>query len=404
MERKKITVLIIEDDPGDIHLVRRCLEDIPDWQVKLLSFTEPAEGLAHLSQHEVDIVLLDFLLGATTGLEVLKLIQRNGYKCPVVILTGHGHEELAAELMRFGAADYLPKNRVASNSLKRVISNAVSKYKLQEALEEHRRKLQEANQDLLSKNQEIRTFYHRLSFKLKCPATTALGYVSMVLEGSAGPLTDSQRKYLETTEECCKHICECINDLVNVTNLQTGKLTISPCPVPIDKLVRQMIDSISLDAQKKDIRLKPVIEPHLPEVNIDETRIKQVLWNILSNALKFTSDGGEIMVQVTHNPIAPEFLLLSITDTGRGIEPDKLPHIFDRLYQVTQSDWMTHQGLGLGLYISRELVRLHGGDISVQSEPGKGSTFSFTLPRYVPQETSVTVIESAGAHEKDTYV
>ena len=155
--------------------------------------------------------------------------------------------------------------------------------------------------------------------------------------------------------------------------------------------------SISSAAQKKGIRLAHEIEPDLPEVYIDENRIKQVLWNMLSNALKFTPESGEIVVRVAQNPIAQEFVLLSVTDTGRGIEPDKLPYIFDRLYQVTSSDWMTHQGLGLGLYICRELVRLHGGDISVQSELGKGSTFSFTLPKHVPQETLRTVIERKGA-------
>ena len=400
MEHKKITVLAIEDDPGDIHLVRRYLEDIPGWEVTFLAFTEPAEGLTHLSRHAQDIILLDYLLGDTTGLEVLKRIQKFGYKCPVVILTGHGHEELAAELMRFGAADYLPKNRLSSNSLKRVISNAIAKYKLQEALEEHRRKLQEANRELLSKNQEIRTFYHRLSYKFKSPVTSAIGYVSMVLEGSAGPLTDAQRKYLKTAEDCCKYMCECINDLIDVTELQNRKLIISPCPVAIDKLVHQVMASISPAAQKKGIRLKHAIEPDLPDVLIDEKRITQVLNNLLSNALKFTPEDGEIVIRVAHNPIAPEFVLISVRDTGRGIEPDKLPYIFDRLYQVTSSDWMTHQGLGLGLYICRELVRLHGGDISVQSELGKGSTFSFTLPKHAAQETSQAVMEREGAYEK----
>lgn len=400
MEHKKITVLAIEDDPGDIHLVRRYLEDIPGWGVTFLAFTEPAEGLSQLSHHAPDIILLDYLLGDTTGLEVLKSIQCYGCECPVVILTGHGHEELAAELMRFGAADYLPKNRLSSNSLKRVISNAIAKYKLQEALEEHRRKLEETNQDLLRKNQEIQSFYHKLSYKLKSPMTSALGYVSMMLEESPGPLTDAQRKYLKTAEDCCKHMCECINDLVDVTDLQTGKFVIHRCPISIEKLIHQIMASISSAAQKKGIRLAHEIEPDLPDVYIDENRIKQVLWNMLSNALKFTPEGGEIMVRVADNPIVPEFVLISVRDTGRGIEPNKLPYIFDRLYQVTSSDWMTHQGLGLGLYICRELVRLHGGDISVQSEPEKGSTFFFTVPKHAAQETSQAVMEREGAYEK----
>ena len=401
MASKKITVLAIEDDPGDIHLLRRCLEDIPGWEGKFLAFTEPADALTQLSQHAPDVILLDYVLGATTGLEVLKTIQRYGCKCPVVILTGHGDEELAAELMRFGAADYLPKNRLSRNSLKRVISNVMANHKLQEALEEHRQRLEEVNQDLLRKNQEIRGFYHRLSGKLADPVTSVRGHLSMVLAGSTGPLTYSQRKYLKIAKENCDQICFYINDLVEVTTLLDGKHAINPCPVSIGELVHRVVASMSPAAQEKGIRLKHIIQPDLPEAWIDENRIAQVLSNLLSNALKFTPEGGEIMVRVADNPISPEFVLVSVRDTGRGIERDKLPYIFDRLYQATSSDWMTHRGLGLSLYICRELVRLHGGDISAHSEPGKGSTFVFSIPKHAPREASDTTMEKEGAYEKD---
>jgi signal transduction histidine kinase len=315
----------------------------------------------------------------------------------VVILTGQGHEELAAELMRFGAADYLPKNRLSSNSLKRVISNAIAKYKLQEALDEHRRNLQHANRELLCKNAEIQSFYHRLSYKLKAPVTSALGYLSILLEGPGGPLSDAQRKHLEIAQSCCNQMCECINDLVDVTDLQSGRLNLSMCPVSSDEFVRQIVTSVSATAEKKGIRLKQEIEANLPDVCIDEKRIEQVLLNLLGNALKFTSEGGRITVRVAVNPLVSRFAVVSVTDTGRGIEPDKLPHIFDRLYQASSDDWMNHQGLGLGLYICRELVRLHGGDICVQSEPEKGSTFSFTLPTHVRRETSNVGAEKASS-------
>jgi two-component system sensor histidine kinase/response regulator len=381
MRGKKITVLAIEDDPGDIHLVRRCLEDIPGWEVRFLPFTEPAEGLAQLSRGEEDIILLDYLLGSTTGLEVLKAIQHAGCKSPVVILTGHGHEELAAELMRFGAADYLPKNRLSSNSLRRVISNAIAKCKLQEALEKHRRNLQEANQELLRKSQEIQTFYQRLSSKLKSPVTSARGYVSLVLEGSAGPLTDAQSKYLNHIQHSCGQMLDCIRDLDDVTGLQTGELAITLSPISIDELVHEVMTSISPAAQKKNICLR--------------NEIQQVLSHLLSNALKFTREGGQIRVRATESPLVPGFVVISVHDTGRGIEREKLRFVFDRLYQVSNDDWMTHRGLGLGLYICRELIKLHGGDMSVHSEPGRGSTFSFTVPIHVTQEASDPVVLEA---------
>ncbi len=403
MGRIRVTVLAIEDDPGDVQLLRRYLEDIPEWEVTLLAFTEPAEGLAQLVDHAPDIVLLDYLLGATTGLEVLKRIQRCGCPYPVVILTGCGTEELAAELMRYGAADYLTKNRLSANSLKRVISNAIAKYKLQEALEEHRRRLQEMNQDLLRKNEEIRNFYHMVSHEFSSPLTSAREYVTMVLNETAGPLNDEQRKFLEIARESCDQMCVYVGDLLDVTRLQTEKFAVFPSRVSIDRLVHQVVASVFPAAQEKGVHLKHIIEPGLPEVNIDEARISQVISNLLRNALKFTPEGGQIMVQLADNPAASEFLIVSVTDTGRGIERDKLPYIFDRFYQATSKDWTTHRGMGLGLYICRELVRLHGGEIWVRSEPGKGSTFSFTIPKCTPEETSdtVTVLEREDALQEE---
>ena len=333
---------------------------------------------------------------------MLKTIQRYGCKCPVVILTGHGDEELAAELMRYGAADYLPKNRLSANSLRRVISNAIAKYKLQEALEEHRRRLEEINQDLLRKNKEIQNFYHMVSHELSSPLTSARECMSTVLNGMAGPLNDKQRKFLEIARQSCSQMCVYVNDLLDVARLHTGKLAINPCPVSIDKLVHRVVASMSPAAQEKGIRLKHIIQPDLPEVGIDENRIAQVLSNMLSNALKFTPEGGEIMVRVADNPISPEFVLVSVRDTGRGVEPDKLPYIFDRPYQAKSSDWMDRGGMDLGLYICRELIRLHGGDILAHSEPGKGSTFSFTIPKHAPKEASDKVKEKEGAYEKDS--
>jgi two-component system sensor histidine kinase/response regulator len=403
MHDKKLTVVAIDDDPGDLELLHRHLKDIPGCEVKFFAFTDPAEGIAELSCHAEDVILLDYFLGATTGLEVFKMIRQSGCKCPVIFLTGQGDGELAAELIRYGAADYLPKSSLTSSSLNRAISNAIAKYKLEEQIKEHRQKIEQMNRDLLRKNEEIQSFYHTVSHELKSPLTSAREYVSMVLDGLAGPVNDEQRKFLEISKESCDQMVVCINDLLDATRMQTGKFTINPCPVSIDKLVDRVVTSMLPTAQDKEIRLKHVIEPDLPEVFIDEKRITQVITNLLSNALKFTPGGGEIVVQINYSPKSPEFVLVSVRDTGRGIEPDKLDRIFDRLYQAKDSDSMTEGGLGLGLNICREIVKLHGGEIWVESKPGKGSTFFFTVPKHLPKKTMDTVMKKEGGHEKDSH-
>jgi CheY-like chemotaxis protein/anti-sigma regulatory factor (Ser/Thr protein kinase) len=122
------------------------------------------------------------------------------------------------------------------------------------------------------------------------------------------------------------------------------------------------------------------VEPSLPVVSLDENRITQVITNLLNNALKFTEPGGRIVARVSSSIDRADMVEVSLSDTGRGIPAEQLDRIFDRLYQVKSGDASTEQGVGLGLYICRELVRLHGGDISVESKVGEGSKFTFTLP------------------------
>lgn len=279
----------------------------------------------------------------------------------------------------------------------------ITERKLAEArLAERTMQLQRTNKDLLRKNEEIESFYHTVSHELKTPLTSAREYVSLVLDKLAGPLTSEQREFLETSMESCDQMTLCINDLLDATRLQTGKLAVNPHPFSMDKLVQRVVALMAPAAEDKGISLQHVIEPDLPDVLIDEKRVAQVLTNLLDNALKFTPEGGEIVVKIGNSPRSLEFVLVSVSDTGRGIEPDRLGRIFDRLYQVKESDSMTQGGLGLGLSICQELVGLHGGEIWAESQPGKGSTFFFTVPKHLPREMVTSGTEKGGENEKDS--
>jgi signal transduction histidine kinase len=138
--------------------------------------------------------------------------------------------------------------------------------------------------------------------------------------------------------------------------------------------------------------LKLELEPELPEVPMDENRIAQVLTNLLNNAIKFTPTGGQIVARAASCAPSPNFVQVSIGDTGRGIAPEDQLRVFDRLYQVKAGDATTKQGVGLGLYLCRELVQLHGGTIWVESRLGEGSTFHFVLPARLRQLRSDLVL------------
>ena len=263
------------------------------------------------------------------------------------------------------------------------------------AEEEMRRiqgQVERTNADLRRKNDEIQNFYHTLSHELKTPLTSAREFVSIVIDGLAGGLNDTQREYLRIALESCNQLRVCINDLLDATRLETGKLNIELKPTALGELARRVVTTLHPAALGKRIRLTCDVERGLPPVELDESRITQVITNLLNNALKFTEAGGAITVAVAASPEKSGVVEVSITDTGRGIPAEQVDRIFDRLYQVKSGDASTEHGVGLGLFICRELVRLHSGDIRVESQPGIGSTFTFELPVMAPEEQRSTLL------------
>jgi PAS domain S-box-containing protein len=251
------------------------------------------------------------------------------------------------------------------------------------AEEEMRRiqsQLERTNQDLLCKNEEIQNFYHTLSHELKTPLTSAREFISIVMDGLAGPLTDTQHEYLGIARESCNQLRVCINDLLDATRLETGKLSLEQRPEALPAIVQRVVSTLQPAARGKNIELTLEAQSDLAPVLADASRLAQVVTNLLNNALKFTPEGGRISVQVGESLDSTAYAEVTIKDTGCGIPHEQLDRIFDRLYQVKTGDSSTEQGVGLGLYICRELVRLHGGDIAVESNLGAGSTFSFTVP------------------------
>lgn len=377
-----LQILIVDASPEDRLVYRRHLQYPRAGTYDVWEAETGAEGLAVCQAQPPDCVLLDYRLPDLDGLEFLTALAgvEGGAAIPVIVLSGQGNETLVVDVMKAGAADYMPKPTVSAKALERAIANAVTQARLRAALEEQRRMLEQTNADLRHQHEEIRSFYHLLSHEMKTPLTVIWESVAIVLDGLVGPLTAQQRKQLHLAKDGCGQIARGLNDLLDAARLDTGKLRIAPRAVAIDGVVERAVATMAPTAHAKGIGLQQTIARDLPDVRIDELRIAQVLGNLLSNAVKFSPDGGTVSVRVRHDPLRPLWVCVSVSDTGRGIEPAQRDYIFDRLYQVRADDAGIEGGLGLGLYICRELVRLHGGEIWVESPGGQGSTFSFTLP------------------------
>src|ERR1043166_785593 len=193
-------------------------------------------------------------------------------------------------------------------------------------------KLAKSNKDLLRRNREIQNFYHTLSHELKTPLTSAREFVSIVMDGLAGPLNETQLEYLGIAKESCDQLRLYINDLLDVTRLETGKMSIEFQELPLAALVERVVKTLAPAAAGKGVGLSCHCQPGLPDVPIDKQRILQVLTNLTANAIKFTPAGGSIRLSLGESPADPECLQVEVRDTGRGIPKDELDVIFDRLY------------------------------------------------------------------------
>jgi CheY-like chemotaxis protein/anti-sigma regulatory factor (Ser/Thr protein kinase) len=200
----------------------------------------------------------------------------------------------------------------------------------------------------------------------------------------AGLYDDIQEIYTSS-----KHLMRLINDILDMGKIDAGQMSLYREKAQIDQIVADVRDMLAGAFERKGISLLVDLPPDLPSVFVDTTRIRQVLINLLNNGLRFTDQGSvslQVIRQDTH-------LLVNVTDTGTGIAPEDLPRVFDEFRQVGEENWRRHAGTGLGLYISRRFVELHGGKMGVESEPGRGTRFYFTIPfvsvaaeRLVPPE------------------
>jgi signal transduction histidine kinase len=364
-------VLLIEDNPGDADLVRLRLVE-GDSAVNVSCVNRLSDGLASMAKESPSVVLLDLNLPDSHGADTFRKVLDRAPGVPVVILSGQDDEALAMKALHQGVQDYLVKGDITSNQLERVMRYAIERQALIRTLEMSRQ------QQLEFKNQ----FLSHVSHELRTPLTCIHQFVTILLDGLAGEVNPEQRYHLDTVLTSVHQLRAMIRDLLEATRAESGKIRIEPRCITIGDLVQQAISMMSQTAKEKRVGLEVGLDARIPFVYADPDRILQVLINLIDNGIKFTPPDGSIMVKACMVEADPNMAYLSVADTGRGIGPEAKALIFERLYQDPNSIDNSRSGLGLGLFIAKELVELHGGRIWVASEVGNGSTFSFTLPIY----------------------
>ncbi|MDX2097787.1 MAG: PAS domain-containing protein [Leptolyngbyaceae cyanobacterium bins.59] len=235
-------------------------------------------------------------------------------------------------------------------------------------------------------------FLANMSHELRTPLNAVLGMTEGLQEEVFGPLTDRQRQALATVERSGKHLLELINDILDLSKIESEKLELQTAPVTVNQLCESSLTFVRQQAAKKDIYLTSEISENLPNLMVDERRIRQVLINLLSNAVKFTPDGGQVCLEAHLDLQASKpMLCFSVIDTGIGIAEENVGKLFQPFVQVDSRLNRQYSGTGLGLALVRRLVELHGGKVSVTSVLGEGSCFTVWLP-CLPEGGSTQII------------
>ena len=239
-------------------------------------------------------------------------------------------------------------------------------------------------------------FLANMSHELRTPLNAIIGFSELIHDGKVGPIAPKQQEYLADILTSSRHLLQLINDVLDLSKVEAGKLDFHPEPVDLSRLVGEVLGILRTAIASKAIHVESHVDPSLGDVVLDAARFKQVLYNYVSNALKFTPEGGRVIVRALPEPVSSAFRL-EVEDTGIGIAPEDIARLFVEFRQLDAGAAKQHSGTGLGLALTKKLVETQGGTIGVRSTPGRGSVFHAVFPRQPLKGASIVAPHATGA-------
>lgn len=394
--------LLVVDDEESLRITTAAILEKEGYLVDTASSGD--EAIALLEQKDYDLVLTDLHMEGGDGLSVLNQIRRHSPLTISVVLTGFASVESAIGALQEGAYDYLVKP-CDIDSMKHTIRRGVEHRRLMLAEQKARTDLEQLNLDLERRivertaeltrlNEELAeanrakdVFLATLSHELRTPLTPVVGWIKLLRNANLDEKSVAQA--LDAIERNAWLQSKLIDDLLDTSRIATGKLHFEPKPTDLNMITQAAIDTVLESAAQRSIELSVNLWPSTLVVMGEPVRLQQIAWNLISNAIKFTEPRGKVTVSTQ---IEGTQARLVVIDTGIGIDPEFLPHVFDRFKQADGSTSRRHGGLGLGLAIADALAKMHGGRIQADSGgAGKGSCFTLnialaTAERVIPDE------------------
>lgn len=372
MNTSPINLLLVEDNSDEVVLIKEQLLHAKDIRFNISSVSRLDAALARLNEGNINLVMLDLILPDSRGLDTFVKMHGRFPEVPIIVLTCLEDETLALRLVREGAQDYLIKGQMAAGSLIHAVRYALERHSVKQVSQEALKRLRDLSE---TKSQ----FVSEVSHEIRTPLAIIREFVSLVRDEIVGPLNEKQRNCLESALRNCDRLTDLINRILDLARIEAGKAELHRTRVDPAALLMQFRNDFISVCQSRNQSLTLEIPDELPSAHCDVSSVQHILTNLLGNAHKFTPEGGAICMRASEEG---RFLRIDIKDNGSGIPAEAKEKIFEAFVQVDRQDGPGAKGTGLGLKIAKSLVELNGGCISVESTPGKGSCFSFTIPMY----------------------
>ncbi len=386
-------ILLVDDDTALLHALPQALY-LRLRDIVVDTSDSALNALDLVRKNDYDVIVSDIKMPGMDGLAFLARIQEMRPDTPTLLITGHGDHNLAIQALRGGAYDFIQKpieRDYFVAALRRALQTRQLRKQVveqQQALEDHAKSLeetvQERTRELVQANAAKDEFISMASHELRTPLSSLKG-MTQLLHRRLARAKSPEVASLISMESSIRRIEVLINDLLNISFLEMGMFSLQYQLCNIVELCQNLVDEYIVGSNPSPTILFRSAEKEL-EAEVDVERIGQVILNLLSNARKYSSSASPIYVSLQRQD---DRYSISVRDSGVGIPPELLPHIFERFYRVPTVEVQTGSsvGFGLGLYISKQIVEHHGGHISVESSPEVGSTFTLVLP-LSPQQSS----------------
>jgi signal transduction histidine kinase len=364
-------ILLVDDDVNILDTAKDILEESG---YVVMTAPTGTDAVRQLEEQQFNIVVVDFQLPDTTGLELARKVRESNDYSYVILMTGHASLDMAVNAIHEAVYDYLIKP-VDPGQLQRTIARAVEKQRLtldNKRLFDELRVMNEAMARLDTLKSKMLAV---MSHDLRTPLSSIRGYSELLRSGVKGRLTEDQKRILEITMQEADNINGLIGDLLDLASVETGKLSLELRTIRIDELMQKAMPRVKLSSELKEVGVEVALSTPSARIKVDVNRMVQVLSNIMRNSLKQTPRGGRVYVSAVPKEGKIE---LRIAHTGSGFAPEQLKTLFN---WSNKEENTSLDGLRVGLAIGREVIQAHGGDMGVESGgPDQGSAYWLTLP------------------------